>query len=115
MTSFTDSLKDVVSTIQLPLQIPSILVRGAQGAASKVTGLPPVSVPQTAINAVTGQTAAPEDVQTAINAIPLPSIDLPDFSLSNVLGNAESKIGTYALIGGLGLVALLALAKPGRR
>jgi len=106
MTGWTDLLQSWTTVLQLP----TMLVTGAEGAASKVTGLAPVKVPQTVVNAATGQTAPPEVVQSWLPQ--LPDVTLPDFSLSSLFPDQTANLTKYALYGGAGILALLVLTRP---
>lgn len=106
MSGWTDLLQSW-STV---LQLPTMIVTGAEGAASKVTGLAPVTIPQTVVNAATGQTAPPDVVASWLPS--LPDISLPDFSLSSIFPDESANLTKYALIGGAGIVALIILMKP---
>lgn len=109
--------QDFIESAQAVLQVPTMLVDVATTGASKLTGEPTSKIPkipQSVINAASGQFATPEDVQSAIDAIPLPTISLPDFSIDSLFPQT-SNLGKYALYGGVGLVALMLLMKPSPR
>lgn len=106
--------QDFINSAQSVLQVPTMLVDVATTGASKLTSAPIPKIPQSVINAASGQTATPQDVQSAIDAIPLPTISLPDFSIDSLFPQT-SNLGKYALYGGVGLVALMLLMKPSPR
>lgn len=100
---------DIISSWQAVLEVPTILVTGAENVASKVTGKPPVIIPQSVVNAATGQTATSADVKAGEDMAVHGLINtLPSFNIFSGLSwdpNNSSKFGGYMLIGSAAIMA----------